>query len=607
MNWFSRHKKKLLPAAAILLLAVYAGYRYIPFSKLMRVSRVSEQSYAKPVEGNYSAPRSILFDFEVAKGQDVPGGLEKGNAHSGEYAAKAFGKNSFTPAIERTVEQVGSENLSGVGASCWLYVKPNSGEVNAALVFSASNALGVNVCWKGISVRDPGVPRGKWFKISGFFDLKDIAFKPGTKIQVYFWNNSETDILADDYYIVFGGAVPRRGDTSFVDLTKAPFTPRFNYPPFPVGFLTRQSLTPGKETSPDPTAFLGSNPDALILSGDFLGKKSGDQVLVLGTDRKMKLFGWCQTLEKYNAIDLQSDLLPEMPLKMLGGNFLKGRPDQVLFCGKASSMLVSIEGLAGGLCDEKAKGPPALKTLWKGPLPLPGAVSVTASDFNGDGVSELLCIGEKGEWGLYSLNSRNEWTRDAGCGLQEAGCGSPAEWNQGNFVFTVNSGKFTNAPGIQALTVFRDRKSGICGYSLRRFDAAKKTFKAVLPVSGLSGKLIGIDTLKPEDRFFTLSREGKTVVLRYNRDWRFDLKEIVFSDSTYQIIRNIDFKGYSGDHNPKYYGNLILIPFAAGQGAPRGFLVVGRNAAARENGAREFMVIPGLPDFMDVYNFNGSK
>ena len=116
----------------------------------------------------------------------MPGGIEKGNAHSGQYSAKAFGKNSFAPAILRKAGELGLENLKAMALSAWVYVKPGSGEVNGAFVFAATNPLGVHVCWKGVSLKDPGVPRGKWFKISGFFDLSEVKFKADTRLEFYF-------------------------------------------------------------------------------------------------------------------------------------------------------------------------------------------------------------------------------------------------------------------------------------------------------------------------------------------------------------------------------------------------------------------------------------
>ena len=93
--------------------------------------------------------------------------------------------------------------------------------------------------------------------------------------------------------------------------------------------------------------------------------------------------------------------------------------------------------------------------------------------------------------------------------------------------------------------------------------------------------------------------------MRYNRDWRYDLKEIAFSDSAYHILNNIDFTGYSADHNPKYYEVLKLIPgrFTGNQVS---FIVIGRNCKNKDYNGKEcseYEDLPELPDFISVYSF----
>ena len=109
------------------------------------------------------------------------------------------------------------------------------------------------------------------------------------------------------------------------------------------------------------------------------------------------------------------------------------------------------------------------------------------------------------------------------------------------------------------LTVFTEKRSGKTSYSIRGFSAGKLNplFHSVKDNNGLT---IGLDTLKQNDIFFFIKEGAGEHIFRLNRDWRFDLKEISFNDTTFEIRNDVDFCGYAADHNPKYYGNLWLVP-----------------------------------------------
>ena len=217
-----RKKTILLIIISLCLISLFLiGFRYLPFARLIKLPSGKNSGIVIPNRSSAGSPNSYLYDFELREGESLPGGFYTGIAHSGKNSVRAFGQNSFSYAVEHTVASIGPENLREVSLSAWIYVLPTEKEVKGSLVFTASNQLGVNVCWKGVSLHEPEIPRGKWFRISGRFDLSDVTFHPDTRIQVYFWNTSSTDILIDDYFMVFGGEKPRRGDSAIVEIGRA--------------------------------------------------------------------------------------------------------------------------------------------------------------------------------------------------------------------------------------------------------------------------------------------------------------------------------------------------------------------------------------------------
>jgi hypothetical protein len=121
-----------------------------------------------------------------------------------------------------------------------------------------------------------------------------------------------------------------------------------------------------------------------------------------------------------------------------------------------------------------------------------------------------------------------------------------------------------------------------------------------------------LDTLHPDDEFFTgpFDNSGRSKVLRYSRNWRFDLKEIIFNDTTFHVMANMDFKGYEKDFNPKYYDVLRIIPGVFLKPGEESFMVIGRNCKTRDtltNECSEFQNLPFLPNTLQFYSFQTSK
>jgi hypothetical protein len=160
-------------------------------------------------------------------------------------------------------------------------------------------------------------------------------------------------------------------------------------------------------------------------------------------------------------------------------------------------------------------------------------------------------------------------------------------------------GRFIAGPaGDQVLTVTRHKSDGTVAWTLRKLNVSGMKWDPLFSEKqNHAGKTIGLDTLKPTDLFFTLiAGDGnESRVFRYNRDWRFDLKEIRFNDSTFAILSAVDFRGFTGDQNPKYYESLKLVPGYFRGPSSGSFLTIG--SVAKE---RHYESI--LPDFVHLYS-----
>jgi len=606
-------------AVVLLVLVTFGVIRYVPWHKLMKIPTSNEAAFARQDPMRTIAPNTLSFDFEVDSTQDVPNGIYKGIAHSGNFSAKAFGKNSFSISVVRDAGEIGLDNLKGVAMSAWVYVLPTDNEVNGSLVFAVNNSVGVNICWKGVNFNGPLVPVGEWTKVSGYFDLSDVHLRKDDKIQLYFWNNSNTDILVDDFYYVFGAPRSRPGDSARVDMTREEgYRPAINMPPFPFSWLKKQ------ETGSRGVLLISHDHENAgeitltdqVMAGNFITAGGSLQsMLVINGEGIPSLYHFYPASKTFESIplDCPTDLYPLLRgFTCLTGSFLSRPGDQLFVAGPAGMALIGFEGSTGGCNGNKAEA--KVRVLWSSEEPelagigLTEETQVTSGDLNGNGTDELLLFDNKGSWKILQFTpsgSFGSWTT-----LADGNEYKLREWNRSLVEFSATAAPYL--PGEKrdlVLTRFRDLKSGKEAYTLLRFLPGDNKFVKVFhDIHGSVGLTIGIDTLKLSDQLFPGTfHHGKPVsFLRYNRDWRYDLKEICFNDSTFRTLTSVDFTGYQEDRNPKYYEILNLHTGKWLDPDITSILVVGRNCkdpGYHGGSCSEYEDLPDLPNMIQLYSF----
>jgi hypothetical protein len=615
-----KKQKRIVIFSVILFVLVVAAVvivQYVPISKILQVSGSKEPAFVNRQYTRPEVPNTLYCDFEVDPNSGNTGKLYKGIAHSGQYSTKTFGKNSFSFAVERKAGDIGIENLGAVAMSAWVYVFPGKDDPSGSLVFTASNDK-INVAWKGVPVGGSDVPRGKWFKVSGMFDISDVKFRPEYNLVFYFWNTSSADILVDDLYISFGGPKPRRGDSTLTDLTHGiPFSPRFNSPPYPFHLFEKE------ETGNGTSSFLVKNdkikegdisPYDRIFSGHFVSGNSGtEELLVIGRDGNAGLYSFCREKKSFRKIlpVIPSDLQPFFRSgDILTGSFTSPGILQLLLSGPGGLLLGEFEKVK-----DRCSGD-AVKTVFKPLLKIPsdpfqtGKGQLIAADLDGNRITEILSVAENGSWKVFRFENPK-----GSPALLASGDSDPLkQWNRQKNPCRITAGRFLrNRQQDLLLSVSGGKSKPGPAWTLLRYDPASRTF---IPCYGekqnFLGKTIGPDTLKPGDEFLTgnFDRSGTATVFRYNRDWRYDLKEIRFGDTTFQVVANMDFSGYESDFNPKYYEVLRLVPAMLVTPGLTSLLVIGKNCKSRDPGSHEcdeFIDLPDLPGTVQVCTFRNTE
>lgn len=226
------------------------------------------------------------------------------------------------------------------------------------------------------------------------------------------------------------------------------------------------------------------------------------------------------------------------------------------------------------------------KTVWN------DETKKIAGDFNADGKTDLLIVNrKKGSWELFDFNNKN--------------------WNlvlKGNDYLSTIWLDDNNKAFVSKL-FSKDNKDALIilnknNYSTLQLNRKTNAFEETkVDLSPYDTGLFSNTSCVYDGNF-----DGGTgqQFLKFDTEWRFDLKLIGIDATGFNIINTIDFKGYSNDYNPKYYEFVKIISGKFVNSAKTSLLLMMRNCADNNfNGkhCNQFENVPSLPNSTALYNF----
>ncbi len=212
-----------------------------------------------------------------------------------------------------------------------------------------------------------------------------------------------------------------------------------------------------------------------------------------------------------------------------------------------------------------------------------------AGDFNSNGASDVLII-HANDWLLFEFKN-DRWVQLSKGHYDKLNL----NWNQQN-VHPFVSNLFTNNKN-DAL-VFMD--SGY--YHTLQFNKASGTLEEAN--AAISKADSGLFNSKTRIYHGDFTGRGRQEFLKYDTEWRFDLKLMEKDATGYTIISTVDFSGYKNDYNPKYYEHLKIIPGRFSSAKKTSVIAIMRNCAdSNFNGTNcnVFENLDYLPNSIQLY------
>ncbi|NVO02570.1 MAG: hypothetical protein HXX09_07675 [Bacteroidetes bacterium] len=594
----------------ILLILIFAGaYVLIPIIKT-RFKKTAKIDFSSSIDtsGSSFLPSNsnyYFFDFEKIDNKDI---IYEKTAHSGKRSLKLFGEG-YSYGMEINANQVDLSNARHFSLSSWIFIKDKSSKPDFTLVFSIEENK-KSIFWYGNTVAGENLESEKWFKISstGVLDSM-VKLNNNCIFKIYLWNKSKCNILMDDVAVVIGQEFKKGNYLSETPIDPYSYIPKFNLPPFRSLFFKAIDIGNNNDkylVNHDGQKHGEFKFDDKVFIGNFLKYRNNSQsILLANPSGDLNIYYFCETEKRFSKSTIKNSIIPKQSInsnELLIGDFNADFVDELLFIDKAKKQLVLLKiNNPKQLCPKDESETIEFSKISQFSTNQITGLNINESnkyisaDIDGDNSSELIKIDQNGSYFVYKYTLK---------GWQSVNLEAKniPEWNSSKNELQIVKGKFLKKFNKDVLlSVYSTKKSKTNNYTIFFFNEKTKVFESFYTINKApKGKIIGLDTLKTSDTFIVgnYDNDKEDELLRYNRDWRFNLKEIKFNDSTFAIQSNIDFTGFKKSQNPKYYEDLTIF---SGNFFNKNFsslLTIKRN---KKN------VVNFLPNSIEIYSPNISK
>jgi len=455
------------------------------------------------------SPRSKLVDFESTNDKKISSKYAK----SGFYSAHAKGPDDFAATITVPFTEINIDNISSISFS-FNYLSETE-DLNAVFVVSVCDSTNKDLLWQGVDLSVAKFTPKTWETANGNVIIPAEVAKPENKIKIYLWNRNENEVYIDDIYIVIKEK-NLTGDTvqPAVNLIESKkFQPKSNHPPYDVQNLY---LDKSLKTNADLNRIFTKN--SRVLTGKFDQTNSKDQILISQNGKHSLL-----SFIKNEAVFKEVKFKPEIT----NNSILQSDRTNVF------SININEDYIIQYRFDKKTSGFNSVCRIdYKDSDKV---IYVNANDDNSISIFENdgYISTYKSVKGTYTLSTRIKMVAP----------------QQGSL--KILKADFFNTKDEQALLIYLE--NGTNKYVFLSFDSLASKWK--LSDKHQNKSVQSYDKLEFVSEFFVFDydKSGQKELLQFKKNRKFDVKILNFDKITYNILFNIEFKGFAGKQNPKYY------------------------------------------------------
>lgn len=450
--------------------------------------------------------RTKLIDFESSNGKKISSKYAK----SGFYSTYAKGKDSFSESIIFPLDELEISNLHSISFS-FSYLS-ESKDMDAVFVISICDSTHKDLLWQGVDLSKASFKEKTWETANGNVIIAPEIAKEENFLKIYLWNRNDNQVFIDDVYLVI-----KENDLShdtvlpaFNMMKEKKFQPKANHPPYDIKYIYCNSCKQ-KEAIVLNKIF---TKNSRLLVDRFDKESSKDQIFYSTSNDCGLVF-----FEDAN-ITINNSCLSEKP----NGNTVFYADEGYLF-----SCLMNTGKINMYRFDKNTEKFELVREI----------------DFqNSKNISSVLCNSDntvsvfENNGDIYTVDEQELVISHS----------KPINHKRGNV--KILKADFFNRNN-EVLIIYVDNEDN--KYAFLNYDRNSKNWHV-----SSDYKNSGIQTCDKLDfisDYYIIKDDnsGRDKLLQFNRNLRFDLKVVNFEFLTYNILYNIDFKGFPAKQNPKYY------------------------------------------------------
>ncbi len=470
---------------------------------------IDDMSVSLKETTSIESPRSKLIDFEELNDPRISSKYAK----SGYYSTYAEGVNGFSASITIPFKDMDIRNINSLSLS-FNYLSETS-NLDAVFVVAVCDSTNKDVLWQGIDLSKAGFKEKVWETANGSILIPEDVAKPGNSIKVYLWNRNENKVFLDDVYLVIKEKNLSNDSLqpAFNLMSEKKYQAKANHPPYDFLNVTCQKFSATSNTSLNKIFTKNSR----VLSGRF-NKEISKDLLFCNQAGKNYLMSFENNEIVYNEVKFSEEIIKNSEFYTDNG--------YLFVCSPNSEML--------NIYQFNPKKNEFVKVHNIAAVPTSKIIAITNNSDNS--FSVFLNDGN-----ILTYISKGEFVLGNKC--------KPVNPNLANIKF--QKADFFNKKKAEVLLIYLEKEQN--KYVFLSYDSVSGTW--VLSNNHNNKSVQSFDKLDFASDYFVVdyNKSGQKEVLQFNKTKRFDLRLINFDMLTYNILFNIEFRGFLGKQNPKYY------------------------------------------------------
>jgi len=454
-----------------------------------------------------NSPRSKFIDFENCESKKISSKYSL----SGFYSTIAAGVDAFSYAIKIPMKEIKYENMHSIAYSFhYLCEEP---VVDAAFVLSITDSSGNDVLWQSTHLSFENHETGVWEIGNGNSIIPKEAIDSTNTIKIYLWNRNENTIYIDDVYLVIK---ENSGDGKDVEpaadlLKNQEFEKKSNHPPYDFKYVKKVVIS--DDNIEELLKVFTKSKKTLV--GNFIEDNKGDEILAIYKTGAVMI-----DFKDNEIIVSEPKFVPE-----LQGNYSVFADDEYLaVCNIDDNNIFLFEYI-----DSKFEK------------------NFEINDVDATKVAGFSCNKDK-SFSIFYNNGSVETYKDSNSNFTKI---------KDQYLFQQEFGNVKiikgNILGNNNQVLFIFKQNGIDKYQIFDYNASTSSWS--LSDLHVNKSSQGHDRLLFNNDYYLCKydQDGHFKTLSFSKSKKFELRLLEFNKMSYEILYNIDFVGYPGKQNPKYY------------------------------------------------------